>query len=192
MATTTLTTETTVPTATVPADEKLLLNLLNTTPTVSGAVQDELGDLDAARHWLTANGQAEREQEWRTLLEVRSVLQAVVRDGQSPRTLAPFLDGVDYRPQATDEGIDWVLHAPEGRTAAARAAIAWDVLRTSSPGRLRACANPECSLFLIDHSKPNTAKWCSMAVCGNRMKARRHYHRSGEAARQLPATSTDD
>jgi predicted RNA-binding Zn ribbon-like protein len=33
-------------------------------------------------------------------------------------------------------------------------------------------------LFLIDHSKPNKARWCSMAVCGNRMKARRHYERS--------------
>jgi len=33
-------------------------------------------------------------------------------------------------------------------------------------------------LFLIDRSKANAARWCSMAVCGNRMKARRHYHRS--------------
>jgi hypothetical protein len=29
-----------------------------------------------------------------------------------------------------------------------------------------------------DHSKPNNARWCSMAVCGNRMKARRHYERT--------------
>jgi predicted RNA-binding Zn ribbon-like protein len=44
--------------------------------------------------------------------------------------------------------------------------------------RLRPCANPECRLFLIDRSKPNTASWCSMAICGNRMKARRHYRRA--------------
>jgi predicted RNA-binding Zn ribbon-like protein len=37
--------------------------------------------------------------------------------------------------------------------------------------------HPECALFLIDPSKPNTARWCSMVVCGNRMKARRHYER---------------
>jgi predicted RNA-binding Zn ribbon-like protein len=54
---------------------------------------------------------------------------------------------------------------------------AWDALRIASPGRLRACANSECQLFLIDRSKPNTARWCSMAICGNRMKARRHYLR---------------
>jgi predicted RNA-binding Zn ribbon-like protein len=33
-------------------------------------------------------------------------------------------------------------------------------------------------MFLIDHSKAGTARWCSMAVCGNRMKARRHYQRA--------------
>ncbi len=60
--------------------------------------------------------------------------------------------------------------------------IAWDGLRLTSPGRLRPCANTECHLFLIDRSKPNSARWCSMAMCGNRMKARRHYRRvrSGE------------
>ena len=47
-----------------------------------------------------------------------------------------------------------------------------------SPGRLRPCANDECRLFLIDRSKAGTARWCSMAVCGNRMKARRHYERA--------------
>jgi predicted RNA-binding Zn ribbon-like protein len=56
--------------------------------------------------------------------------------------------------------------------------LAWDVLARHSPGRLRPCANPECRLFLIDHSKANAARWCSMAVCGNRMKARRHYQRT--------------
>ena len=49
------------------------------------------------------------------------------------------------------------------------------------PGRLRPCANDECRLFLIDRSKANAARWCSMAVCGNRMKARRHYQRSRNA-----------
>jgi predicted RNA-binding Zn ribbon-like protein len=58
------------------------------------------------------------------------------------------------------------------------AVLAWDALARRSPGRLRPCANDECRLFLIDHSKANAARWCSMAVCGNRMKARRHYQRA--------------
>jgi predicted RNA-binding Zn ribbon-like protein len=77
------------------------------------------------------------------------------------------------------DGVSWELSA----SPAARAVLAWDALRINSPGRLRPCANDECRLFLIDRSKPNTARWCSMAICGNRMKARRHYLRakSGEA-----------
>ena len=168
---------TTTPPSTVPVEEQLLLNLLNTTPVVDGVTHDELADLDSARRWLAANGQQETEREWHALRELRPVLQAVVRGEQSPQALAPFLEGVGYWPRATTEGLDWALHAPEGRVAAAKAVIAWDALRVSSPGRLRACANPECQLFLIDRSKPNSAKWCSMAVCGNRMKARRHYQR---------------
>jgi predicted RNA-binding Zn ribbon-like protein len=101
-----------------------------------------------------------------------------VRAHAAPPELRPFVDGIAYRASLTDEGIAWDPDLPAGRTAAARAVLAWDKLRTDSPGRLRPCANPECRLFLIDHSKPNSARWCSMAVCGNRMKARRHYQRS--------------
>jgi predicted RNA-binding Zn ribbon-like protein len=58
-----------------------------------------------------------------------------------------------------------------------RAVLTWDAVAKQSPGRLRPCANDQCHLFLIDHSKAGTAKWCSMAICGNRMKARRHYRK---------------
>ena len=30
----------------------------------------------------------------------------------------------------------------------------------------------------IDHSRPGTAKWCSMSTCGNRMKVRAHARRT--------------
>jgi hypothetical protein len=35
-----------------------------------------------------------------------------------------------------------------------------------------------CAVSGRDRSKANAARWCSMAVCGNRMKGRRHYQRS--------------
>lgn len=65
---------------------------------------------------------------------------------------------------------------------AVEAVLAWSELQETAPGRLRPCANPECQLFLIDRSKTNKARWCSMAVCGNRMKARRHYQRTRDGA----------
>lgn len=184
-------------------DEALLLDLLNTTPTVDGVRLDGLGDPDAARRWLAEHGQAVPASaldaasaataaaaatdaapgdEWHTLIEARAALQDVVRGDRPASALAPYLADVAYRADVTDEGVTWRLDAPKGRAAAAKAVLAWDTLRVSSPGRLRPCANDECSLFLIDHSKPNTARWCSMAVCGNRMKARRHYQRNRDAS----------
>ncbi|WIX82739.1 CGNR zinc finger domain-containing protein [Amycolatopsis carbonis] len=162
-------------------DEKLLLDLLNTTPVLDGTPRDELADAELGREWLAAHGQPTSAQEWRALVDVRSALQDVVRGDAEPEALAPFVDGVSYRAVFDDGGIKWDLDTASGRAAASRAVLAWDTLRHASPGRLRPCANPECRRFLIDHSKPNTARWCSMAVCGNRMKARRHYQRTRQA-----------
>jgi predicted RNA-binding Zn ribbon-like protein len=105
---------------------------------------------------------------------VRSALQDIVRDHGVPASLVRFVDGVCHRAWFAGDGVGWTLDLPEGRSAAARAVLAWDALRMSS-ARLRPGANSECRLFLIDRSRPDGARWCSMAVCGNRMKARRHY-----------------
>jgi hypothetical protein len=154
-------------------DETFLLDLLNSTPIVDGVQRD---DLD--RSWLRAHGHTGSAAEWQAARAARSALQAVVRGHEPARSLSRLLDGVSYRPSVSGEGLDWRLDTPIGRSAAVRAVLAWDELRRSRPGRLRPCENPECALFLIDHSKPNNARWCSMAVCGNRMKARRHYERT--------------
>jgi predicted RNA-binding Zn ribbon-like protein len=80
-----------------------------------------------------------------------------------------------------DDGITWTLKARPERALAVRAVLAWDSLMKQRPGRLRPCANDECRLFLLDRSSANRARWCSMAVCGNRMKVRRHYRRERDA-----------
>jgi predicted RNA-binding Zn ribbon-like protein len=157
-------------------DEGLLLGLLNTTPVMDGVQHDELAE--AGPRWLAEHDQSASDDEWRALVAARDALQSVVRGEAGPATLAPFVEDVRQSASVDSSGVVWHLDLPEGRTTAARAVLAWDALRVSSPGRLRPCANPECRLFLIDHSKPNSARWCSMAVCGNRMKARRHYQRT--------------
>jgi predicted RNA-binding Zn ribbon-like protein len=50
-------------------------------------------------------------------------------------------------------------------------------LLETSPDRIRKCANPECILRFYDVSKNGGRRWCSMANCGNRAKATRHYAR---------------
>jgi predicted RNA-binding Zn ribbon-like protein len=155
------------------ADEGFLLDLLNSTPLIDGVQHDNLD-----RSWLHAHGYRHSTAEWQAIRAARSTLQAVVRGHQPASSLTPLLDGVSYRPSVSDDGMEWRLDTPTGRTAAVRAVLTWETLRRTRPGRLRPCENPECALFLIDHSKPNNARWCSMAVCGNRMKARRHYART--------------
>lgn len=156
-------------------DETFLLELLNTTPVVDGVRHDVL---DAA--WLAARGIAHSDRD--DVIAVRNVLQGVVRGTQAPSVLGPFLGATTLRPEATAGGVRWRLAVDGVAESAVRAVLAWDALRINSPGRLRPCANDACQLFLIDRSKPNSARWCSMAICGNRMKARRHYRRakSGE------------
>ena len=162
--------------ATTAEDEAFLLDLLNTTPVIDGIPTDTLADLNAASSWLAAHDVAATTAEWTALVDARASLQAVVRGDGSATTLQPFLSHARLVPTAGDDGVDW--HLDGEAIGAARAVIAWDGLRITSPGRLRPCANTECQLFLLDRSKPNTARWCSMAICGNRMKARRHYQRS--------------
>jgi predicted RNA-binding Zn ribbon-like protein len=35
---------------------------------------------------------------------------------------------------------------------------------------VRQCGGDECTLLFIDHTKSHRRRWCSMALCGNRMK----------------------
>jgi len=55
---------------------------------------------------------------------------------------------------------------------------AMSALRLISPqraGALKIC--PNCEWLFLDRSKNRSRAWCDMAVCGNRVKARLHYHR---------------
>ena len=64
----------------------------------------------------------------------------------------------------------------------ALAPIARSVADLASQGRavvVRKCANPRCILYFRDTSRSRRRRWCSMAVCGNRMKVAAHIRRHG-------------
>lgn len=48
----------------------------------------------------------------------------------------------------------------------------------ADPGRIRKCKNPECVLYFHDTSKAGNRAWCSLDLCGNklRMAASRRRH----------------
>lgn len=47
--------------------------------------------------------------------------------------------------------------------------------------RLKACRDDTCRWAFYDASRNASSAWCSMAVCGNRAKARRHRERKRQA-----------
>ena len=91
----------------------------------------------------------------------------------APALLADLLDAVAFtlrrsgdRPQALD-------------TATARSALL--LVARLEPDRLKIC--PNCHWLFLDRSRNRSRAWCDMAVCGNRAKASRHYHRNREEKR---------
>src|SRR4051812_12274878 len=143
-----------------------LLDLLNTTPVVDGRIVDQLDG-----RWLRAH-RAPKDVD--AVRAVRDDLQRVVRMRADAAVLGRYLTDARQVPDVGADGIAWSLEADWP----ARVVLAWGELERDMPGRLRPCANDECTLFLIDHSRAGTARWCSMSGCGNRMKARRHYSRT--------------
>lgn len=158
-------------------DEDLLLDVLNSSPVVDGAVTEQL-DGAQGQELATRFGGTGSDVELRALRRARAAVHAAVRgQGDAPQQLSAAIGDAVLVPQVTATGIDWDLRAPADERLAARTVLAWARVQQELPGRLRPCANDECNLFLVDHSRPGTAKWCSMATCGNRMKARAHAQR---------------
>ena len=82
-------------------------------------------------------------------------------------------------------GYEWDVDARSGTALGLIASILWsagDLLTGPRLDRVRRCANPECGWLFLDDSRAGKRRWCSMSACGNRAKARRHYHKSKEDA----------
>src|SRR5262249_32080765 len=81
------------------------------------------------------------------------------------------------------DGYNWDIEGKSGTALALLAPVLWsagDLLAGPRLERVRRCANPECGWLFLDDSRAGKRRWCSMSACGNRAKARRHYHKSKE------------
>ncbi|MGY1453766.1 CGNR zinc finger domain-containing protein [Streptomyces sp. SS8] len=166
--------------------EPLSLDLLNTRWVDNGTRHDLLEDPGGLGVWLAGHGLLERTgatpAALAATLAAREALQAVVTDpgdararealnavlarGRVLRSLGP--EGPAERAETDDPA--WL--------AAWLAADDYLRLVGTAPDRIRACANDECVLHFYDVSRNGTRRWCSMAGCGNRAKASRHYART--------------
>ena len=87
------------------------------------------------------------------------------------------------RLQAANGGFRWqwmeqpTLEAPLWRIAKSAA----DLLTSAEAQAVRECAAETCGWLFVDRSRNHLRRWCDMKICGNRVKARRHYQRTRRA-----------
>jgi predicted RNA-binding Zn ribbon-like protein len=77
------------------------------------------------------------------------------------------------------DGPRFVAHTTTGIDAAIGAMFAI-IARAMIDGtwqRFKACPGRHCGWAFYDHSRNQSARWCSMKVCGDREKARAYYQR---------------
>ncbi|MFD3507033.1 CGNR zinc finger domain-containing protein [Nocardia sp. NPDC058666] len=154
------------------------LDLLNTR--WAGAEPgDLLADLDGLRTWLELLGLADRVPVDEHTLTALHTARDAVHDAVT-RTEHAALNRVlatgRIRRELTDEGPRDIPEVDD--PAWLPGWLAADNLLHligEAPHRIRQCAHPDCVLFFYDTSKNGTRRWHSMATCGNRTKAARHY-----------------
>ncbi|MFG2633030.1 CGNR zinc finger domain-containing protein [Streptomyces sp. NPDC048362] len=167
--------------------EPLALDLLNTRWTEDGVTRDLLADTEGLAVWLAGNGLAGAHpadaDTLRHLLQARDALRAAV-DG-TPAEAAQLVDAVLEHGRVRAR-LTAASPAEEPEFADPAWGPAWLAARDyldlldRAPERIRSCAGGDCVLHFFDTSRNGTRRWCSMAACGNRAKASRHYARSKE------------
>jgi predicted RNA-binding Zn ribbon-like protein len=152
---------------------------------------EELTGPDELRTWLVARGLLDRsarvgDGDLERALAVRTGLRELAManadlpvDEAAIRTLnlalnpAPLLARFDpagsWRLDPGASGVDGAL--------ARLAAVVIDAMHDGTWSRLKPCRNHECRWLFYDHSTNRSGTWCTMAVCGNRLKARAYRRR---------------
>ena len=96
------------------------------------------------------------------------------------------VESVCLRVRFGEDGLPTLTPESSGVSAALSRILA-TVVRAADEGtwrRLKACSNDACQWAFYDRSKNHSGKWCTMEVCGNRMKARTFRQRQASGGGQ--------
>ncbi len=174
------------------------LDFANTVADRLGAARERLLTCEDLERWArTAGvlGQDEKldldEPELGEIRQTRETIYAVMQalaTGAQPdeALLAPFnarlASTVSRRVLAGKDGaIGWQWAFGGGaaeRVTAPILAAASEILASGAWRRVRQCHDTHCGWLFLDQSKAGRRRWCSMADCGNRAKAARHFRRT--------------
>ncbi len=167
-----------------PAALQRLQDFVNTNDMEGG--EDALGTNEQLRDWLVAAGALDAGSpvtagEHARTIAVREGLRALGRAnngepldatqvaamngaGAHLPLVARVDDGEHWRLSPAGRGVDAFLATMLGILVAAMADGSWS--------RMKACRNDTCRWLFFDQSRNRSGTWCSMAICGSRMKAR--------------------
>ena len=121
---------------------------------------------------------------------LRAMVEGIVR-GKLPSTLALKKINALLRHHTADVQLVRTRHGFDRRPSfqprepthllVPVAESASDLLCHGDLSLILKCENPRCILYFYDVTKNHARRWCSMSVCGNRMKVAAHYRRRRRA-----------
>lgn len=170
--------------------EYLFINLLNTINGENSVATDLLLEEGVMDDWIAL-------MESKALLQARQVAKIQeaaidVRQVQEFRNQCrSYFSQEEYNPDMMDMLSSYTEQTPlafdaklvpypsKGGTAGLLSLLSFEMLQAYQNGlfqKMKKCGSPMCYAFFIDTSARR--KWCSMEVCGNREKARRHYSKN--------------
>lgn len=176
-------------TSAAPGDLEIVRGLINTLD-VEGST-DAISSEDGLRRWLVdrslldpddAVGQADVG--W--VIEVREALRELIvanSDGVVDDRAVAVLNDASHRSplevRFDRDGNAGLVARGSGVTAAVSRllAVVEGAMADGTWARLKACRNDACRWAFYDRSKNRSGTWCTMAVCGNVMKAREYRRR---------------
>src|SRR6195256_5812184 len=157
---------------------------------------EELTDPNTLKAWLVANGLLDRAQEVEASdLNHAIALREAVRGGIGATSSFPLypvdiatLNGAaaasGLRMRFGADGKPRLEPAVSGVVGAMGRIVAtlYSAMEDESWTRLKLCGSQTCRWAFYDLSRNHSSRWCKMASCGNREKARRfRAHSSGRA-----------
>jgi predicted RNA-binding Zn ribbon-like protein len=194
----------------------LALDFLNTRPILEGTHRELLPNASALARWLVASemitprtGKAlsrvwscsrDHEAFVAKLTAFRERFRAAVlrlEDGRTPHDaflaeINALLKEYPQRRSLARRGSKIVLHSvfelrrPDDAWTPIVAAVA-NLLSKVDPSRIRKCEAESCVVHFCDISKKGSRRWCSMNVCGNKLKVAAYQRRRRKRDRVVDA-----
>jgi predicted RNA-binding Zn ribbon-like protein len=171
-----------------PLGELLALDLVNTVVGTAQGEVDLLATDEDLRAWVAAqSGRLGPDQDGQPdlarVLALRRALAEAVDSVRHGRT--PDLTGINELLRAApairrlgwdgERVVETVEHSGDAtaRLLAALASAAADLLADPDAARIRGCEGPHCRVLFLPVNQRR--RWCSPALCGNRVRVARYY-----------------